>query len=66
MFVGWTIVGVFDCWIATAYSYVADTTESSIRTRYFAFLTAAIGSGFIISPATSGLFSGISPATPLY
>lgn len=66
LFVGWMIVGAFDCWIATAYSYVADTTESSNRTRYFAFLTAAIASGFIIGPATSGFFSGTSPATPLY
>ncbi|MBE9178513.1 MFS transporter [Oculatella sp. LEGE 06141] len=66
LFVGWMIVGVCDCWIATAYSYVADTTQSSDRTRYFAFLTAAIGSGFIIGPATSGFFSGSSPATPLY
>jgi MFS transporter, DHA1 family, tetracycline resistance protein len=66
LFVGWMIVGVSDCWIATAFSYVADTTESSDRTRYFAFLTAAIGSGFIIGPATSGFFSGTSPTTPLY
>lgn len=66
LFVGWMVVGVSDCWIATGFSYVADTTEPSDRTRYFAFLTAAIGSGFIIGPATSGFFSGTSPATPLY
>lgn len=66
LFVGWMIVGVFDCWIATAFSYVADTTEPGERTRYFAFLIAAIASGFVIGPATSGFFSGTSPATPLY
>jgi MFS transporter, DHA1 family, tetracycline resistance protein len=36
------------------------------RTRYFAFLTAAIGSGFIVGPATSGFVSRISPVAPLY
>ena len=60
------LVGVSDCWIGTAFSYVADTTKSNVRTRYFAFLTAAIASGFIIGPATSGFFSRSSPATPLY
>ncbi len=66
LFVGWMIAGVSDCWIGTAFSYVADTTKPSDRTRYFAFLTAAIASGFIIGPATSGFFSRSSPVTPLY
>jgi MFS transporter, DHA1 family, tetracycline resistance protein len=66
LFVGWMIVGVSDCWIGTAFSYVADATRPSDRTRYFAFLTAAIGSGFIVGPATSGLVSRISPVAPLY
>lgn len=66
LFLGWIIVGACDCWIATAFSYVADTTEPSSRTRFFAFLTAAIGSAFIIGPSTSGLFSTTSPVTPLY
>lgn len=66
LFLGWIIVGASDCWIATAYSYVADTTAPAVRTRYFAFLTAAIGSAFIIGPATSGLFSATSPVTPLF
>ena len=66
LFVGWIIVGACDCWIATAYSYVADTTEPAVRTRFFAFLTAAIGSAFIVGPATSGLFSATSPITPLF
>jgi MFS transporter, DHA1 family, tetracycline resistance protein len=66
LFLGWMIVGVSDCWIGTAFSYVADTTKPSDRTRYFAFLTAAIGLGFIIGPATSGLVSRISPVAPLY
>ncbi len=66
LFVGWMFVGVSDCWIGTAFSYVADTTKPSDRTRYFAFLTAAIGSGFIVGPATSGFVSRISPVAPLY
>jgi MFS transporter, DHA1 family, tetracycline resistance protein len=66
LFVGWMIVGVCECWIGTAFSYVADTTQPSDRTRYFAFLTAAIGSGFIVGPATSGFVSRISPVAPLY
>jgi MFS transporter, DHA1 family, tetracycline resistance protein len=66
LFLGWMIVGASDCWIATAFAYVADTTAPSARTRFFAFLTAAIGSAFIVGPATSGLFSATSPVTPLY
>lgn len=66
LFLGWVIVGASDCWIATAFSYVADTTEPGIRTRFFAFLTAAIGSAFIVGPATSGLFAASSPITPLF
>jgi MFS transporter, DHA1 family, tetracycline resistance protein len=66
LFVGWMIVGVCECWIGTAFSYVADTTQPSERTRYFAFLTAAIGSGFIVGPATSGFVSRISTVAPLY
>ncbi len=65
LFVGWIIVGACDCWIATAFSYVADTTRPGTRARFFAFLTAAIGSAFIVGPATSGLFSSTSPVTPL-
>jgi MFS transporter, DHA1 family, tetracycline resistance protein len=66
LFVGWMFVGVSDCWIGTAFSYVADTTKPNVRTRYFAFLTAAIASGFIMGPATSGFVSRISPVAPLY
>lgn len=66
LFVGWIIVGACDCWIATAFSYVADTTRPGTRARFFAFLTAAIGSAFIVGPATSGLFSSASPVTPLF
>jgi MFS transporter, DHA1 family, tetracycline resistance protein len=66
LFVGWMFVGVSDCWISTAFSYVADTTKPNVRTRYFAFLTAAIASGFIVGPATSGFVSRISPVAPLY
>ncbi len=66
LFVGWMIVGVSDCWIGTAFSYVADTTKSNVRTRYFAFLTAAIASGFIVGPTTSGFVSRIGPVAPLY
>lgn len=66
LFVGWIIVGASDCWIATAFSYVADTTAPTVRTRFFAFLTAAIGSAFIAGPATGGLFSSISAIAPLY
>ncbi|WP_404788398.1 MFS transporter [Altericista sp. CCNU0014] len=66
LFLGWMIVGLADCWIGSSFSYVADVTESNDRTRYFAFLSAAIGAGFIVGPATSGFFSRYSPATPLH
>ncbi|MGL5942052.1 MAG: MFS transporter [Waterburya sp.] len=66
LLVGWMVVGLADCWVGTAFSYVADTTKSNVRTRYFAFLSAAMGLGFIIGPATSGYFSRMSPTAPLY
>ncbi|MDA2892613.1 MFS transporter [Mycolicibacterium sp. BiH015] len=65
LFTGWIIVGACDCWIATAFSYVADTTRPGTRARFFAFLTAAIGSAFVVGPATSGFFSTLSPVMPL-
>ncbi|UXA18826.1 MFS transporter [Mycobacterium sp. SMC-4] len=66
LFLGWIIVGASDCWIATAFSYVADTTAPDIRTRFFAFLTAGIASAFVVGPATSGLFSAVGPTAPLF
>ena len=66
LFVGWMIVGACDCWLATAFSYVADTTELTQRTRFFAYVTAAIGSAFIVGPLTSGVFGAVSPVLPLY
>lgn len=66
LFVGWIIVGASDCWVATAFSYMADTTEPGVRTRFFAYLIAAIGTGFVIGPATSGLLSSEGPSTPLF
>lgn len=66
LFLGWIIVGASDCWIATAYSYVADTTEPGIRTRFFAFLAAGIASAFVIGPTTSGLLSAFGTIAPLF
>jgi MFS transporter, DHA1 family, tetracycline resistance protein len=34
LFVGWMIVGVCECWIGTAFSYVADTTQPSVGVAY--------------------------------
>lgn len=66
LFVGWIIAGAFDCWVAIAFAYIADTTEPAVRTRYFSYLIAAIGAAFVIGPATSGFFSATSPVTPLF
>lgn len=66
LFVGWIIAGASDCWVATAFSYIADRTEPEDRTRLFSYLIAAIGAAFIVGPATSGLFSAAGPATPLF
>jgi DHA1 family tetracycline resistance protein-like MFS transporter len=66
LFVGWMIAGASDCWVATAFSCIADRTEPDVRTRFFAFLIAAIGAAFVVGPATSGLFSSTSPLTALY
>lgn len=66
LFLGWMIAGASDCWLATAFSSIADTTEPRVRTRYFAYLIAGIGSAFVVGPATSGLFAETSPATPLF
>lgn len=66
LLLGWVIVGASDCWLTTAFSSVADATTPDVRTRFFAFLTAAIGTAFIVGPATSGVFSAAGPTTPLF
>jgi MFS transporter, DHA1 family, tetracycline resistance protein len=66
LFAGWMIAGASDCWVATAFSCIADRTEPDVRTRFFAFLIAAIGSAFVVGPATSGLFASTGPVTPLF
>lgn len=66
LFAGWIVVGAMDGMMGIAFSYIADTTNKSVRTRYFGFLSAAVGAGFIVGPAISGVFSRISAATPLY
>ena len=66
LFVGWMIAGASDCWVATAFSYIADRTEPAVRTRFFSYLIAAIGAAFVVGPATSGLFSSTSPTIPLF
>lgn len=52
--------------ITTARAYIGDIATDENRARYFGFLGAAFGLGFIIGPGLSGLFAHISYTAPIW
>jgi DHA1 family tetracycline resistance protein-like MFS transporter len=52
--------------ITTARAYIGDIATDENRAKYFGFLGAAFGLGFIIGPALSGLFAHISYTAPIW
>ena len=52
--------------ISTARAYVADITEPKDRARAYGLIGAAVGLGFILGPALSGVLAGISYTAPIW
>jgi DHA1 family tetracycline resistance protein-like MFS transporter len=52
--------------ITTARAYIGDIATDENRAKYFGFLGAAFGLGFIIGPGLSGLFAHLSYTAPIW
>jgi DHA1 family tetracycline resistance protein-like MFS transporter len=66
LFLSRIIDGITGGDISTAMAYVADVTKPQERGKYFGFIGATVGFGFIIGPSLGGLVSHISLSAPLY
>jgi DHA1 family tetracycline resistance protein-like MFS transporter len=52
--------------ITTARAYIGDIATDENRAKYFGFLGASFGLGFIIGPGLSGVFAHISYTAPIW
>ncbi len=52
--------------ITTARAYIGDIATDENRAKYFGFLGASFGLGFIIGPGLSGVFARISYTAPIW
>ncbi len=66
LFLGRIIDGLTGGNISTLYAYMADITEPKDRGKYFGWLGAAGGVGFMIGPAIGGVIAHFSLVAPLY
>jgi len=66
LFVGRIIDGLTAGNISTLFAYIADSTEPEERTKWFGFIGAASGIGFMIGPALGGLVGTISITLPFF
>jgi DHA1 family tetracycline resistance protein-like MFS transporter len=64
LFLGRALAGITSASLAVASAAVADITPEAVRTRRFGQLSAAMGLGFIVSPALGGLVGGYSVRAP--
>jgi MFS transporter, DHA1 family, tetracycline resistance protein len=66
LFLGRIIDGLTAGNISTLFAYIADSTEPEERTKWFSFIGAASGIGFMIGPALGGLLGAISISLPFF
>ncbi|WP_162909629.1 MFS transporter [Aggregatilinea lenta] len=66
LFLGRIIDGLTGGNVGVIYATVADVTSPRERSKYFGWLGAAGGIGFILGPAIGGLASGLGHTAPLY
>lgn len=52
--------------ISTIFAYISDVTKPEERTKWFSYIGAAIGVGFMIGPALGGWLGAISISLPFY
>jgi len=66
LFVGRFISAIASATFATANAWVADVSKPSDRARYFGYLSAAWGLGFMLGPVLGGLLGEIGPRIPFW
>jgi DHA1 family tetracycline resistance protein-like MFS transporter len=66
LFLGRIIDGLTGGNISTIYAYIADLVQGKDRGRYYGYLGAAGGAGFIIGPVIGGFVGNYSLTLPLF
>ncbi|WP_055069126.1 MFS transporter [Clostridium massiliamazoniense] len=66
LFVGRIIDGITGGNISTIFAYFADITPKEERTKYFGWVSAVAGAGFILGPTLGGLLAKFGYSVPLY
>lgn len=66
LFLGRIIDGISAGDMSTLYAYVADTAQGKERTKFYGYLGAANGIGFMIGPAIGGLLGVKHISLPFY
>lgn len=66
LFVGRILAGVTSANMAVAMATVADLAPQERRTRFFGYMTAAFGLGFVVGPAFGGILGEFSTRLPLF
>lgn len=66
LFAGRIIDGITGGNISTIFAYFADITPKEERTKYFGWVSAVAGAGFILGPTLGGLLAKFGYSVPLY
>ena len=66
LFLGRIIDGLTAGNISTMFAYISDTTKPDERVKWFSYIGAASGIGFMIGPAFGGWFGTISISLPFF
>jgi DHA1 family tetracycline resistance protein-like MFS transporter len=66
LLVGRIISGITASNISSAFAYVTDVTPPEKRAKYFGYLAAAFGVGFIVGPAVGGLLGNVNLRLPFW
>ena len=69
--IGWlfatrVLAGVFGATQSTASAYIADVSDPRHRARYFGYVGAAFGVGFIVGPMLGGMLGAYGPRIPFF
>ncbi|MFM9853996.1 MAG: TCR/Tet family MFS transporter [Sphingomonadaceae bacterium] len=66
LFVARAFTGIFGATNGPAQSVIADVTAPEDRARWFGYISAAFGLGFVVGPAMGGLLGSIDHRLPFY
>jgi len=66
LFLGRIIDGLTAGNVSTLFAYIADSTEPHERTKWFSYIGAAMGIGFMAGPAIGGLLGTVSITLPFF